>query len=681
MTRANVIRPMRQALSRPLLIQQPRNTLARFAITRPESTLADKGSAPGEEKTKPLIVNEPDPTDHGFLRLPRAVQAVYLQPLRREAEYGVPSCDLQLRSFSIPNLEVFCDFALRAAYYLGLPAFGPVPLPKITERWTVPRSHFIFKKSQENFERITRRRLIQIRDGHPETVQIWLAYLQKHAYYGIGMKANVWQYSKIDTGKQMDDEIGSMKKIVEEKLNLLGRSKAAGSVEKLQEVLATYVRCRPLVATARQVVFSTPATIAGAAAVAARRSYSSTETSSAEEGTSNDNGSGSQQEGETKKETNKENGNGKQKENKVIFSGIQPTGIPHLGNYLGAMRQWKRIQDKAKEGDKLFWSIVDLHAITMPQDAESLRQRKRQMLAALIAIGLDPEKSHMFYQSSVPQHVELMWILSCTAPMGYLSRMTQWKSKLQANPQKVELDDTTVAKLKLGLFSYPVLQAADILVHRATHVPVGDDQRQHLEFSRQCVGSFNHAYNCEVLVRPKTITTPAPRVMSLTNPINKMSKSALNERSRVLITARETEIRSRLMGAITDMEPNVSWEPFARPGVANLLELIAQCRWRARSQDGVEDDDGDGEGGRETSSAAAEALGKGEFAGVSLRVLKEAAADAVVRELEGVRERFQEVLKRRDGAYLDEIEAVGAAEARKSAEETMRMVRRVVGLW
>lgn len=135
--------------------------------------------------------------DKDALRLPRAVQALYLQPLRRTPTYGVPTCDLQLRSYSIPNLEFFCDFALRAAYYLGLPAFGPVPLPKITERWTVPKSHFIFKKSQENFERITRRRLLQIRDGHPETVQIWLAFLQKHAYYGIGMKANVWEYSKM----------------------------------------------------------------------------------------------------------------------------------------------------------------------------------------------------------------------------------------------------------------------------------------------------------------------------------------------------------------------------------------------------------------------------------------------------------------------------------------------------
>jgi len=130
---------------------------------------------------------------------PRSVQAVYLKPFRREAEHGIPSCDLQLRSYSVRNLEFFADFALRAAYYLGLPAFGPVPLPRITERWTVPRCHFIFKKSQENFERVTMRRLIQIRDGNPETVQIWLAFLNKHAYYGIGMKANIWEFSKLGT--------------------------------------------------------------------------------------------------------------------------------------------------------------------------------------------------------------------------------------------------------------------------------------------------------------------------------------------------------------------------------------------------------------------------------------------------------------------------------------------------
>lgn len=129
--------------------------------------------------------------------MPRSVQAVYLRPLKRKAVHGIPSCDLQLRSYSVRNVEFFADFALRAAYYLHLPALGSVPLPRITERWTVPRSNFIFKKSQENFERITLRRLIQIQDGHPETIGIWLAFLRKHAYYGVGMKANVWEHHSL----------------------------------------------------------------------------------------------------------------------------------------------------------------------------------------------------------------------------------------------------------------------------------------------------------------------------------------------------------------------------------------------------------------------------------------------------------------------------------------------------
>ena len=131
------------------------------------------------------------------LRIPRSVQAAYLKPLKRTPIHGVPTCDLQLRSYSVRNLELMSDFALRAAYYLGLPASGPVPLPRKTERWTVIRSNFVHKKSQENFERITMRRLIQIKDGHPDVVQIWLAYLRKHAYHGVGMKANVWEFEEL----------------------------------------------------------------------------------------------------------------------------------------------------------------------------------------------------------------------------------------------------------------------------------------------------------------------------------------------------------------------------------------------------------------------------------------------------------------------------------------------------
>ncbi|QIW98359.1 hypothetical protein AMS68_003877 [Peltaster fructicola] len=138
------------------------------------------------------------------LRLPKAVQAVFLTPLKRAPTHGIPVCDLQVRSYSVRNLEAFTDFCMRAAYYLNLPAKGPVPLPRITERWTVPRSHFIFKKSQENFERITVRRLIQIQDGHPDTVALWLAYIQKQRYYGVGMKANVFEHTELDALPRMD---------------------------------------------------------------------------------------------------------------------------------------------------------------------------------------------------------------------------------------------------------------------------------------------------------------------------------------------------------------------------------------------------------------------------------------------------------------------------------------------
>ncbi|KAI2471691.1 tryptophanyl-tRNA synthetase [Annulohypoxylon bovei var. microspora] len=350
---------------------------------------------------------------------------------------------------------------------------------------------------------------------------------------------------------------------------------------------------------------------------------------------------------------------GKRKRN-VVFSGIQPTGIPHLGNYLGALRQWKQLQDDVEasgSGDKLLFSVVDLHAITIPQEASVLRLCRREMMAALLAIGLDPDKgSTIFFQSSVPQHTELMWILSCTASMGYLGRMTQWKSKLAAQNHAADIDELATTNLKLGLFSYPVLQAADVLVHRATHVPVGEDQRQHLEFARECATNFNHTF-ADILVPPETMTTPSPRVMSLTHPHNKMSKSTPNHRSRILITSPEADIRSRLQGAVTDSQNAITYEPRRRPGVANLLELLSQC--------------GDA---RTPPQELAD-----RFAGLPLRHLKDAVADAVVAELAGVRDRYDDFLHRKGGKWIDEIAAEGAEEARRSAEATMRLVRHAVG--
>ncbi|KAI1431409.1 tryptophanyl-tRNA synthetase [Xylaria sp. CBS 124048] len=342
----------------------------------------------------------------------------------------------------------------------------------------------------------------------------------------------------------------------------------------------------------------------------------------------------------------------------VIFSGIQPTGIPHLGNYLGAMRQWKRLQDKAGDKDKLIFCIVDLHAITMPQDAAGLRNRRRELLAALMAIGLNPKKSTLFYQSSVYQHSELMWILSCTASMGYLTRMTQYKTKLLADNQGGDLDKAIASRLKLGLFSYPVLQAADILVHRATHVPVGDDQRQHLEFARECVTNFNHACGRKVLVSPATITAPSSRIMSLQHPYRKMSKSSSNARSRILITAEPQEIQKRFASAVTDQINKVTYEPLDRPGVANLLEIAAQF----------------GPEGTTPEQVAAD------LDGLPLSELKDLCTRSVTAELSGVHERYLDLLSRRGGKYLDDIEAEGAEVARNNAEETMRLVRSTIGL-
>ncbi|KAL2068326.1 hypothetical protein VTL71DRAFT_16424 [Oculimacula yallundae] len=179
----------------------------------------------------------PESEEKPSLRLPRAVQAAYLRPLRRTPVYGVPTCDLQLRSYSIRNLEFFSDFALRAAYYLGLPAHGPVPLPRIVERWTVPRANFIHKKSQENFERKTVRRLIQIRDGEAQAQELWLAFLRKHAFYGVGMKANVWEFAGVEVGKDMDAQVEKMRGELEETLGDFAFKRNGETGKKFIDVL------------------------------------------------------------------------------------------------------------------------------------------------------------------------------------------------------------------------------------------------------------------------------------------------------------------------------------------------------------------------------------------------------------------------------------------------------------
>ncbi|UNI19715.1 Tryptophan--tRNA ligase [Purpureocillium takamizusanense] len=220
------------------MLRTTSRSLASLSVTIPRiarRSHTSLGSGSDEVQERQLTA-ESKSGGQGQLRRPRSLQALYLKPLKREAEFGIPSCDLQFRSFSLQPLEFFVDFALRAAYYLGLPAYGPVPLPRITERWTVPRSHFIFKKSQENFERVTLRRLIQIKDGHPETVQLWLAYLRKHQYYGVGMKANIWEFTQAGVGRSMEVPEDQLKGL-DTAWAQLGQTKSMGTADKVEELL------------------------------------------------------------------------------------------------------------------------------------------------------------------------------------------------------------------------------------------------------------------------------------------------------------------------------------------------------------------------------------------------------------------------------------------------------------
>ncbi|KAH8600825.1 hypothetical protein B0O99DRAFT_736849 [Bisporella sp. PMI_857] len=578
------------------------------------------------ENTSPPPPEAIEGIDIEKVRLPRAVQAAYLRPLRRTAKYDVPSCDLQMRSYSIRNLEFFADFAMRAAYFLGLPAYGPVPLPQIVERWTVPKASFIHTKSKENFERKTLRRLIQIKDGHPETVEIWLAFLQKHSYYGIGMKANVWNYEKLGVAKEMDNNIENMKRELDEKWELLGIQKGATMIEKAIETV-NKESFRLASGGWPQVPPGTDLRSickAHAAATSTQRRFNQTDASPKH----------------------------------VIFSGIQPTGVPHIGNYLGALQQWVELQNASPPSTKFLYSIVDWHAITKRQDPLLLAQRSKEMLAALLAIGLDPNRCIIFLQSSVPQHLELYWQLLCTTTSwGQLSRMTSWKSKVGLRSESNPLDPAS-RKPPMGLFNYPVLQAADILIHRATHVPVGDDQSQHLELSRNIVASFNHIYGFN-FAAPQTRLSPTKRVMSLHNPASKMSKSDRDPRSRILLTDAPEEIRLKLASALTDDINSVSYDPVTRPAVSNLLDILSYF-----------------DAGKRTPQELGMA-----YEDLNLKMFKETVADAIAENLSPVRDRFLRIMGEDDGRYLEFVRDEGGKKARESAEETMVEIRKIMGFW
>ena len=327
-----------------------------------------------------------------------------------------------------------------------------------------------------------------------------------------------------------------------------------------------------------------------------------------------------------------------------VVSGIQPTGGLHLGNLLGAILRWVRMQDEA---ECLFF-LADLHALTVDGDPAQLRANVREMAAALIASGIDPAKSTLFAQSAVPAHPELAWILQCTARMGWLGRMTQFKDKSGKNRESSSV----------GLFTYPVLQAADVLVYRATHVPVGEDQKQHIELARDIALKFNNDFDTELFVAPEPFIGggTAARVMSLRDGAAKMSKSDPSEQSRISLTDSDDDIAQKIRKAKTDPEP-LPADPAlldARPEARNLVGVLAAL----------------------TGESVEQVLAR--FAGQGFGAFKPALTEAIVATIAPIRERL--IALRREPAAIDSFLAAGAERARALAAPTLAAAYEAVGL-
>ncbi|KAF8191646.1 hypothetical protein K438DRAFT_1675749 [Mycena galopus ATCC 62051] len=341
---------------------------------------------------------------------------------------------------------------------------------------------------------------------------------------------------------------------------------------------------------------------------------------------------------------------------RTIFSGIQPTGIPHLGNYMGALFNWVKLQNENPQ-DKLIFSIVGWHALTLPQNPKELAASRRDMLAVLLAIGLDPKRAIIFHQDSNAMHTELAWILNCITPTGKLRRMTSWKTRLAESRNANDESEVDESLLNAGLLTYPVLQAADILLYRATHVPVGEDQKQHLELCRDIADTFNRTFKgpSRMFPLPTALITPSKRVLSLKDPSAKMSKSAHDPASRILLTDSAAQIASKVRAAVTDsITTGVTYDPAARPGTSNLLTILAACA-------------------DEDVHAVATRC-----SGMSHGELKAEVASAVEALVAGPRAEFQRI--RGDVGYLDQVAQEGAAAAREQSAQTMVQVRARVGL-
>jgi tryptophanyl-tRNA synthetase len=324
-----------------------------------------------------------------------------------------------------------------------------------------------------------------------------------------------------------------------------------------------------------------------------------------------------------------------------VLSGIQPTADSfHVGNYLGALRQWVALQDT----HDTVYCVVDLHAITVPQKPAELRRRTRVAAAQLFAAGLDPDRSIVFVQSHVPEHTELEWVLACLTGFGEASRMTQFKDK----SAKSGADTASV-----GLFTYPILQAADILIYDADQVPVGEDQRQHLELTRDLAQRFNHRFGQTFVVPGPYILPEVAKITDLQDPTTKMSKSSSSPQGIIDVLEEPGSIRRKIMRAVTDTEGAVRADEEAKPGVTNLLRIYSALS------------------GEPVASL------ERRYAGSGYGVLKKDLAEVVVDALAPIRERTEKLLA--NESELDRMLAEGAAKARRLAGATMARVRDRVG--
>lgn len=323
---------------------------------------------------------------------------------------------------------------------------------------------------------------------------------------------------------------------------------------------------------------------------------------------------------------------------KVIFSGIQPSGIITLGNYIGAVKNWAKLQDEYN----CIYSVVDMHAITVRQNPADLRRRSLETLAMIIASGVDPDKNLIFIQSHVPQHAQLAWVLNCYTMFGELSRMTQFKDKSQKHADNINA----------GLFDYPVLMAADILLYQADLVPVGVDQKQHLELARNIAERFNGAYSPTFVVPEGYIPPMGAKVMSLSDPTRKMSKSDENPKSYVSVIDDEATIIKKFKSAVTDSETEIAYRD-GKDGINNLLTIYSVVT------------------GKTIDQAVAE------FSGQGYGTFKQAVGEAVAAHLKPLRETYADLLKNKD--YLEKIYTESARQASAIAERTLRKVYKKVG--